>query len=45
MKGYLNGYNLDFADEEVYSLVMQVAQGEMSKEELALLLEQHLQPQ
>lgn len=41
----LNGYNLDFSDEEAYQIVMQVAQGEMSKEELARLLEQHIQPQ
>jgi death on curing protein len=38
-----NGYNLDLSDEQVYSMVMQVAQGEMSKEALASFLEQHIQ--
>ncbi len=38
-----NGYNLDLSDEQVYNMVMQVAQGEMSKEALASLLEQHIQ--
>ncbi len=39
----LNGYNLDLSDEQTYNMVMQVAQGEMSKEALASLLEQHIQ--
>lgn len=38
----LNGYNLDLSNEEAYTMVMQVAQGEMTKEELASLLEQHI---
>lgn len=38
----LNGYNLALLDEEVYDLVMQVAQGQMSKEELGAYLSQHL---
>lgn len=38
----LNGYNLDLSNEEAYMMVMQVAQGEMTKEELASLLEQHI---
>ena len=38
-----NGYNLELSDEQVYNMVMQVAQGEMSKEALASLLEQHIQ--
>lgn len=39
----LNGYNLDLSNEEAYNMVMQVAQGEMTKEELSLLLEKHIQ--
>lgn len=39
----LNGYNLNLSDEQAYNIVMQVAQGEMSKETLASLLEQHIQ--
>ena len=39
----LNGYNLALSNEESYNMVIQVAQGEMSKEELSLLLEQHIQ--
>lgn len=38
----LNGYNLSLSDEQTYNMVMQVAQGEMSKEALASLLEQHI---
>lgn len=38
----LNGYNLDLSNEQAYNMVMQVAQGEMSKEELSSLLEQHI---
>ncbi|NHC33366.1 type II toxin-antitoxin system death-on-curing family toxin [Scytonema millei] len=41
----LNGYNLNCSDDRAYQVVLQVAQGEMSKEELSLLLEQHIQPQ
>jgi death on curing protein len=41
----LNGYNLDFSDEAAYQMVIQVVQGEISKEELAQLLEQHLRSQ
>ena len=39
----LNGYNLDLSDDEVYDMVMQVAQGEMTKEELSIFLEEHIQ--
>lgn len=39
----LNGYNLALSNEESYNMVIQVAQGQMSKEELSLLLEQHIQ--
>lgn len=39
----LNGYRLNLSQEEAYSLVMQIAQGEMTKEELSAFLEQHLQ--
>lgn len=38
----LNGYNLDISDEEAYNMVMQVAQSEMTKEELSSLLEEHI---
>ncbi len=38
----LNGYNLDLSNEQAYNMVMQVAQGEMSKEALSSLLEQHI---
>lgn len=39
----LNGYNLDLSDDEEYNMVMQVAIGEMSKEELSAFLEKHIQ--
>lgn len=39
----LNGYNIDLSNEQAYNMVMQVAQGEMSKEALSSLLEQHIQ--
>ena len=39
----LNGYNLALSNEQSYNMVIQVAQGEMSKEELSSLLEQHIQ--
>ncbi len=38
----LNGYNLALSDDRVYDLVMRVAQGQMSKEEVAILIRQHL---
>lgn len=38
----LNGYNLNLSDEEAYNMVMQVAQSEMTKEELSSLLEKHI---
>lgn len=38
----INGYELNMTEEEAYVMVMQVAQGEMTKEELASLLEQHI---
>ncbi|MDV2990681.1 MAG: hypothetical protein N4J56_000335 [Chroococcidiopsis sp. SAG 2025] len=41
----MNGYELNMSEEGAYHLVIQVAQGEMGKEELSLLLEQHIQPQ
>ena len=39
----INGYELNMTEDEVYNMVMKVAQGEMSKEALASLLEQHIQ--
>lgn len=39
----LNGYQLALSDEDEYNLVLQVAQGNMTKEELFAFLEQHLQ--
>lgn len=38
----LNGYNLNLSEEEKYSLVLQVAQGQLCKKELASYLKQHL---
>ncbi len=38
----LNGYNLDLSNQEAYNMVMQVAQGEMTKEELSSFLAQHI---
>jgi death-on-curing protein len=39
----MNGHELNMTEDEAYNMVIQVAQGEMSKEELTSLLEQHLQ--
>jgi death-on-curing protein len=36
----LNGYSLNLTDEQAYTLVMQVAQGRMSKVEVSTYLEQ-----
>ena len=36
----LNGYSLNLTDEQVYNLVMQVAQGNMNKGELAAFLKE-----
>jgi death-on-curing protein len=38
----MNGYKLSMTEEEAYNMVMQVAQGEMSKEELSSFLEKHI---
>lgn len=38
----LNGCNLSFSNQEAYDLVMQVAQGQMTKEEVTAVLEQHI---
>ena len=38
----MNGYELNMTEEEAYNMVMQVAQGEMTKEELSLLLAQYI---
>ena len=38
----LNGYNLALSDEGAYDLVMRVAQGQMSKEEVAVCIREHL---
>lgn len=38
----LNGYSLELSEDEKYNVVMQVAQGQMSKEDLAAYLKQHL---
>ena len=40
----LNGYRLNLSQEEAYSLVMQVVQRELIKEELSAFLQEHLQP-
>jgi death-on-curing protein len=38
----LNGYRLNLSNEEAYNMLMQVAQSEMTKEELSSWLEQHI---
>ncbi len=38
----LNGYELDFTEQEIYDLVLAVAQGQMEKIELSELLQLHL---
>ena len=38
----LNGHNLELSDDEAYAMVMQVAQGEITKEELSTLLQKHI---
>jgi death-on-curing protein len=38
----LNGYDLSLSEEEAYALVMRVAQGEMTKEEIFGFLQKHL---
>ncbi len=38
----MNGYELNMTEEVAYNMVMQVAQSEMSKEELFSFLEQHI---
>lgn len=38
----LNGYNLNLSNEETYNMVIQIAQGEMSKEELSSFLAEHI---
>lgn len=38
----LNGYSLDLSNEEAYNLVMQVAQSEITKEELSGRLELYI---
>lgn len=39
----LNGYRLNLSQDEAYALVMRVAQGFMTKEELSAFLQKHLQ--
>ncbi len=39
----IHDYELDMTEDAAYNMVMQVAQGEMSKEALSSLLEQHIQ--
>jgi death-on-curing protein len=39
-----NGYQLDLSDDEEYNLVLEVAQGNITKEELCTFLEQSVQP-
>jgi len=40
----MNGYELSMSEEAAYNMVIQVAQGQISKEELTSLVEQHIQP-
>ena len=39
----LNGYELTLSDEEEYQFVIQVAQGNMTKDEISTFLEQRIQ--
>lgn len=39
----INGYDLNLSQNKAYALVMRVAQGEMTKEELSAFLEKHIQ--
>jgi death on curing protein len=41
----INGYLLNFSNDETYNLVLQVAQGDISKEALAVLLSEAIVPQ
>lgn len=38
----MNGCQLHMTEEEAYNMVMQVAQSELTKAELSILLEQHI---
>lgn len=38
---YLNGYALDASEDYLYNLVMQVAQGQVTKSEIALFLKEY----
>ncbi len=38
----INGYDLNLTQEKAFDLVMQVARGQMSKEEIAILIGEHL---
>lgn len=39
---WMNGYELNMTEDEAYNMVIQVAQGEMFKEELSSFLAQHI---
>lgn len=39
----INGYDLDLSQDEAYALVIQVTQGEMTKEKLSVFLQEHIQ--
>lgn len=39
---WMNGYELEMTEDEAYNMVIQVAQGEMSKEELSSFLAQKI---
>ena len=38
----MNGYDLNLSSEEAYTLVMRIAQGEMTKEEISEFIQQYL---
>lgn len=38
----MNGYDLDFSDEELYGVVLAIARGDIEKSDLAKLLKSHL---
>jgi len=40
----INSYSLNLSQDQAYTLVMRVAQGGMTKEEISRFLEKHVQP-
>jgi death-on-curing protein len=40
----INSYSLNLSQDQAYTLVMRVAQGGMTKEEISRFLEKYIQP-